>query len=347
MSTNQNDALMNASSRRSPLRPEDDFDSAFYRQSCVGSMLCNRIGYSPPTPPSSAQSFLIRCTESPFTSPPVETSPTNQDLNRIVESSAADHRTRSLPNLRLETDDIPKTICITFDDDPESLSSPLGLESIEPNLNRVSGRKQATFERNASSRHGSSRRGLLPIRSEPPPLLDDQATLILDDLHTTSSLIFPVHYSRTGRARRASDAFTLQRKIMAALAKCHGNSIGFRQRRMLWLERMNLTTSDLPMIHLVDTALGATLRGLFLTGNELCYIPESLVQSLPVLQTLDLSHCNLSELPPVWDLPRLSVLNLSHNRLTEFPEDVRIVRFLRKVDFLVKLTICVLSFGAL
>jgi Leucine Rich repeats (2 copies) len=346
MSTNQNGALMSALSRRSPFHPVDDFDSAFHHQSFVGSMLCNRIGYSPPPPPSSAQSFLIRCTESPFMSPPVDTSPPNQNAN--VESSAADHRTRRLPNLRLETDDIPKTICITFGDDPESLSSPLGLESIESNLNRVSGRKQATFERNASSRHGSSRRGLLPIRSEPPLLLDDQATLVLDDLHTTSSLIFPVHYSRTGRARRASDAFTLQRKIMAAVAKCHGNSIGFRQRRMLWLERMNLTTSDIPMIHLVDTALGATLRGLFLTGNsELCYIPESLVQSLPVLQTLDLSHCNLSELPPVWDLPRLSVLNLSHNRLTEFPEDVRIVRFLRKVDFLVKLTICVLSFGAL
>jgi Leucine-rich repeat (LRR) protein len=287
-------------------------------------MLCNRIGYSPPPP--SAQPFLSRCAESPFTSsttPVMLNAPQpSPSANRNVESSwCADHRRPSLP-LRFDSNDVPKTICFTYGDDPESTSSRLGLESIEPNPNLVSG-KQSSLERNTSSRHGSlRRRGLVPIRSEPP--LDDQATLVLDDLHTTSSLIFPVHYSRTGTSRRASDAYTQQRKIVAALAKCR-NSICFLQRRKLWLERMNLTTNDLPMIHLVDTALGASLRGLFLTGNtELCYIPESLVQSLPVLQTLDVSHCNLSELPPVWDLPRLSVLNLSHNRLTEFPDDVRV-----------------------
>jgi Leucine Rich repeats (2 copies) len=335
---------MTAQFRRSrQLRQEDDaVAQAFHhRSSTTGSMLCNRIGYAPPTlssSSSSAQSFLIRCTESPFLSPRVNAPPIPSANNRKLESSCADHRPRSLP-LRLESDDVPKTICITsYGDDPENLSSQLGFESTEPNPNLVSGRKQSAFERNASSRHGSLlRRGLLPIRSEPPQL-DDQATLVLDDLHTTSSLIFPLHYSRTGRARRASDASaTRQRKILAAVSHCR-NSIWFLQRRKLWLERMNLTTSDLPMIHLVETALGATLRGLFLARNtELCYIPESLVQSLPALQTLDLSHCNLSELPLVWDLPRLSVLNLSHNRLTEFPEDVRITRYLRKVDSL-KLT---------
>jgi Leucine-rich repeat (LRR) protein len=46
------------------------------------------------------------------------------------------------------------------------------------------------------------------------------------------------------------------------------------------------------------------------------------VQYLPTLKHLDLSQCELHQLPDKWNLPQLKRLNLSHNRLTEFPEEV-------------------------
>jgi Leucine-rich repeat (LRR) protein len=70
------------------------------------------------------------------------------------------------------------------------------------------------------------------------------------------------------------------------------------------------------------TALGNSLHKLSLEGNRLGAIPPQLVVSLPVLRTLDLSQCELHQLPPHFNLPKLTVLNLSNNRFADFPDEV-------------------------
>lgn len=97
--------------------------------------------------------------------------------------------------------------------------------------------------------------------------------------------------------------------------------------RKLVFDHMELTAKDIPMQDLDGTRLGATLSKLSLMGNRLLEtLPTRLVQCLPALQQLDLSQCDLYELPESWKLPRLKKLDLSHNKLTEFPNEVGVKR---------------------
>ena len=85
---------------------------------------------------------------------------------------------------------------------------------------------------------------------------------------------------------------------------------------------MNLCCSTTPTHVLCGTPLGGTLQNLSLSGNPLRELPPTLVVGLPALQILDVSKCQLHQLPQEFCLPNLRVLNLGYNLLTEFPNEV-------------------------
>jgi hypothetical protein len=111
-------------------------------------------------------------------------------------------------------------------------------------------------------------------------------------------------------------------KINLLLDQCE--TVRFPFKKKLMLNSLELTAADIPIKDLYRTNLGNSLHKLSLAGNRLSTIPPKLVVCLPVLKSLDLSQCELHQLPERWNLPQLKRLNLSHNKLTEFPEEVRI-----------------------
>jgi GTPase SAR1 family protein len=108
-------------------------------------------------------------------------------------------------------------------------------------------------------------------------------------------------------------------KINLLLDQCE--SVRFPFKKKLMLNALELAAADIPVKDLYRTNLGNSLHKLSLAGNRLSTIPPKLVVCLPVLKTLDLSQCELHQLPERWNLPQLKRLNLSHNRLTDFPEE--------------------------
>jgi len=124
-------------------------------------------------------------------------------------------------------------------------------------------------------------------------------------------------------------------EIQILIDKCRSVSLPPFKRK-LFLNSMSLTAEDIPMKHLCgdetssssSRCLGNALHKLSLSGNQLLGIgggiPSKLVyRSLPVLKSLDLSHCELRNLPNLWDLPSLVKLNVSYNQLTEFLNEVQ------------------------
>lgn len=134
-----------------------------------------------------------------------------------------------------------------------------------------------------------------------------------------SSLIFP-----TGIGSNPEDdsesAKLKRRKVNLALDQCE--AVRFPFKKKLILANLELSAGDIPLKDLCGTSLGNSLHRLSLAGNRLGTVPPKLVQSLPVLKHLDLSQCELSQLPEKWNLPKLTRLNLSHNGFTDFPEEV-------------------------
>jgi Leucine-rich repeat (LRR) protein len=131
-----------------------------------------------------------------------------------------------------------------------------------------------------------------------------------------------------GRMESESDALKRNSKVNVRLDQCQAVRFPFQKRRLM-LHKLNLTGADIPTPDLCGTALGDSLHELSLWGNRrLGSVPPLLVVSLPVLKTLDLSDCELYELPEHFDLPKLTRLNLSHNRFTGLPDEVRNVRVL-------------------
>ena len=136
-------------------------------------------------------------------------------------------------------------------------------------------------------------------------------------LGKSSSLIFPTMES-SQRPVEGGD-LALRRQVNLLLDQCE--SVRFPFKKKLILADLNLTAADLPLGDLCGTSLGNSLYKLSLAGNRLGTVPAPLVQNLPNLRHLDLSQCELHQLPEKWHLPKLTRLNLSHNRLTDFPED--------------------------
>ncbi len=110
-------------------------------------------------------------------------------------------------------------------------------------------------------------------------------------------------------------------KIKTLLDQCETDR--FYVKKKLMLNSLDLTVADIPVKDLNGTNLGNSLHKLSLAGNRLSSIPPELVTCLPLLKSLDLSQCQLHQLPARWNLPQLKRLDLSHNRLTDFPEKVR------------------------
>jgi Leucine-rich repeat (LRR) protein len=134
-------------------------------------------------------------------------------------------------------------------------------------------------------------------------------------LGKSSSLIFPTGVEIAPTQPDANQ----RRKLNLLLDQCE--AVRFPFKKKLLLHNMSLTAADLPLTDLLNTSLGNSLYKLSLAGNRLGHVPAALVQSLPVLKHLDLSQCQLHQLPDTWKLPKLTRLNLSHNRLVEFPEE--------------------------
>jgi Leucine-rich repeat (LRR) protein/GTPase SAR1 family protein len=134
----------------------------------------------------------------------------------------------------------------------------------------------------------------------------------------SSSLIFPTGVEASSDAQDQS--YNLKRhKINMLLDACE--NVRFPFKKKLILNSLNLTAADIPIRDLYRTSLGNSLHKLSLAGNRLSTIPPKLISCLPVLKTLDLSQCELHNIPERWNLPQLKRLNLSHNRLVDFPEE--------------------------
>ncbi len=132
--------------------------------------------------------------------------------------------------------------------------------------------------------------------------------------------------------RPSTDNSQLANKIASLLDTCE--AVRFPFKKKLNLEKLKMTAADIPVKDLYGTVLGQSLHKLSLSGNRLSTIPRKLVTCLPILKNLDISQCELHQLPERWNLPQLKRLNLSHNRLSDFPEEVRMPRSRYKVTLL-------------
>lgn len=138
-------------------------------------------------------------------------------------------------------------------------------------------------------------------------------------LGKSSSLIFPTGVETSTDGDNEADS-AKRRKINLLLDQCE--AIRFPFKKKLLLEKLAITAADIPLNYLCGTPLGNALHKLSLSGNRLGNIPAKLVQALPALRHLDLSQCELHQLPQNWNLPLLKKLNLAHNRLRDFPDEV-------------------------
>mmetsp|Transcript_9986 Transcript_9986/g.20594 ORF Transcript_9986/g.20594 Transcript_9986/m.20594 type:complete len:1705 (+) Transcript_9986:253-5367(+) len=107
-----------------------------------------------------------------------------------------------------------------------------------------------------------------------------------------------------------------QRRINLLMDQCE--TVKFPFKKKLILANMNLAYDEVPVEHICSARLGTTLYKFSLAGNPLFAVPDILLVRLTGLRVLDLSQCELRDLPESWDFPSLKRLNLSHNRLDEF-----------------------------
>ena len=155
-------------------------------------------------------------------------------------------------------------------------------------------------------------------------------------LGKSSSLIFPTGVETSSGDTEADSA--KRRKINLLLDQAE--AVRFPFKKKLALEKLGITAADIPLNYLCGTTLGNALHKLSLVGNRLGSVPPKLVQSLPALKHLDLSQCELHQLPPNWNLPQLKKLNLSHNRLRDFPDEVSCLGKKFLVGYLRLLCLC-------
>lgn len=137
-------------------------------------------------------------------------------------------------------------------------------------------------------------------------------------LYKSSSLIFPTSLPQKCHA---TDNY-LRQRINARLDKCEATFFLFKKK--LILQNLGMKSSHIPVQYICGSNLGEVLSKLSLAQNTLETIPPKLVQNLPSLRQLDLTGCELFDLPRNWNLPMLNKLVLAHNRLKHFPDEVSI-----------------------
>lgn len=93
---------------------------------------------------------------------------------------------------------------------------------------------------------------------------------------------------------------TQRAQLNSLLVQCE--SIPWPLKKTLVLDNMQLCAADIPVTRLCRNQLGNTLQKLSLAKNPLSSIPPELVQCLPALKSLDLSQCQLDDLPDSWSL---------------------------------------------
>ena len=123
----------------------------------------------------------------------------------------------------------------------------------------------------------------------------------------------------TSSTRTDSGALCKVRRINLLIDQVESALFPFKKK--LILANMNLTASELPMEDICTPEMCHNMNKLSLAGNRLGHVPERIVLELTGLRTLDLSQCDLRNLPSNWNLPHLKRLDLSHNRLVDFPDE--------------------------
>jgi hypothetical protein len=150
-----------------------------------------------------------------------------------------------------------------------------------------------------------------------PPTLSHRETSNLSGTTVDSS---PSDYTESG-----TNYAEKMRRVKKVMEQCE--AVGWPFRKKLILSNLNLRFEDVPVERICSDKLGPSMQKLSLVGNHfLCAVPDPLVVKLVGLRTLDLSKCNLRNLPEIWDLPLLKKLNLGRNKLSDFPNEVSLKR---------------------
>jgi hypothetical protein len=113
-----------------------------------------------------------------------------------------------------------------------------------------------------------------------------------------------------------------------------------QQNKKLRLHNSKLHTSDIPIDAIINTPFGMTLLHVNVSKNH-----DSIPATKLVIQSLNLSDCQLRTLPDQWYLPKLKKLNLSYkNHWTDSPKQLRsvFVLFRRKIPNVVQVSKIVL-----
>lgn len=114
---------------------------------------------------------------------------------------------------------------------------------------------------------------------------------------------------RTSGVPRTDQSFIeKQRRINLLMDQCE--TVKFPFKKKLILANMNLAYDEVPVEHICSARLGTTLYKLSLAGNPLFAVPDILLVRLTGLRVLDLSQCELRDLPESWDFPSLKVREL-------------------------------------
>ena len=178
-----------------------------------------------------------------------------------------------------------------------------------------------------SSRNISNNLSGLGIRNTSKNHEDGNASAPSDNSGQVRRVQTPeIHRHAVGRngdsntRRPSTDNSQLANKIALLLDACE--QVRFPFKKKLMLNSFQMTAADIPVKDLYGTVLGQSLHKISLSGNRLSTIPRKLVTCLTSLKNMDISQCELHQLPERWNLPQLRRLNLSHNRLSDFPEEV-------------------------
>ena len=120
------------------------------------------------------------------------------------------------------------------------------------------------------------------------------------------------------RSTESHHGETKARILKRLLEQCEAVAWPFKKK--LVLSNMYLAFEDIPTERICSEKIRPLLIKLSLRGNMISAVPDPLVLKLAALRSLNLSNCNLTELPAVWDLPSLKKLCLGRNSLEKFPK---------------------------
>ena len=159
-----------------------------------------------------------------------------------------------------------------------------------------------------------------PTRRASAPLLTNNGTQVRSQSTESRSFennTMPLSQSMRGIESDHGDLVKAH-SLTRILEQCEAVAWPFKKK--LVLSNMDLMFQDIPTERICSEKIRPLLIKLSLSGNMISALPDPLVLKLNALRSLNLSNCNLTELPKVWDLPLLKKLCLGRNLLGNFPE---------------------------